>query len=34
MGPIAALILVIGNVGVILSLFPSHAAWTVYSLIK
>ncbi|XP_030975650.1 uncharacterized membrane protein At3g27390 [Quercus lobata] len=33
-GPIAALILVIGNVGVILSLFPSHAAWTVYSLIK
>jgi hypothetical protein len=33
-GPIAGLILVIGNVGVILGLFPAHVAWTVYSLIK
>jgi hypothetical protein len=33
-GPIAGLILVIGNVGVILGLFPAHVAWTLYSLIK
>lgn len=33
-GPIAGLIVVIGNVGVILGLFPAHVAWTVYSLIK
>ncbi|XP_059457984.1 uncharacterized membrane protein At3g27390 [Corylus avellana] len=33
-GPIAGLILVIGNVGVILGMFPAHVAWTVYSLIK
>ncbi|XP_073010379.1 uncharacterized membrane protein At3g27390 [Typha latifolia] len=33
-GPIAAALLIIGNVGVILGLFPAHVAWTVYSLIK
>ncbi|MED6157410.1 hypothetical protein PIB30_022816 [Stylosanthes scabra] len=33
-GPIAALILIIGNVGVILGLFPWHVAWTVYTLFK
>ncbi|RHN42265.1 hypothetical protein MtrunA17_Chr8g0374991 [Medicago truncatula] len=33
-GPIAALILIIGNVGVILGLFPAHVAWTVYTLLK
>ncbi|KAK7263123.1 hypothetical protein RJT34_30708 [Clitoria ternatea] len=33
-GPIAALILVVGNVGVILGLFPAHVAWTVYTLLK
>lgn len=33
-GPIAGLILIIGNVGVILGLFPSHVAWTVYTLVK
>lgn len=33
-GPIAALILITGNVGVILALFPTHVAWTVYTLIK
>ncbi|GAV80687.1 hypothetical protein CFOL_v3_24147 [Cephalotus follicularis] len=33
-GPIAALILIIGNVGVILGLFPAHVAWTVYTLAK
>ncbi|XP_020239715.1 uncharacterized membrane protein At3g27390 [Cajanus cajan] len=33
-GPIACLILIIGNVGVILGLFPAHVAWTVYTLLK
>lgn len=33
-GPIAALILILGNVGVILGLFPAHVAWTVYTLFK
>ncbi|KAL5557029.1 hypothetical protein UlMin_039265 [Ulmus minor] len=33
-GPVAALILIIGNVGVILGLLPAHVAWTVYTLAK
>ncbi|XP_028791022.1 uncharacterized membrane protein At3g27390-like [Neltuma alba] len=33
-GPIAALFLIIGNVSVILGLFPAHVAWTVYTLLK
>ncbi|KAF6138994.1 hypothetical protein GIB67_010720 [Kingdonia uniflora] len=33
-GPIAGLIVIIGNVGVILGLFPYHVTWTVYSIIK
>ncbi|XP_031107902.1 uncharacterized membrane protein At3g27390-like [Ipomoea triloba] len=33
-GPIAGLILIIGNVGVILGLFPAHVLWTVYALVK
>ncbi|OAY66002.1 putative membrane protein, partial [Ananas comosus] len=33
-GPVAAALLIIGNVGVILGLLPWHVAWTVYSLIK
>ncbi|XP_027347219.1 uncharacterized membrane protein At3g27390 isoform X2 [Abrus precatorius] len=33
-GPIAGLILIIGNVAVILGLFPAHVAWTVYTLLK
>ncbi|KAL8473166.1 hypothetical protein ACS0TY_030120 [Phlomoides rotata] len=33
-GPIAALILILGNVGVILALFPAHVWWTVYTLFK
>ncbi|XAR57803.1 hypothetical protein NMG60_11026070, partial [Bertholletia excelsa] len=33
-GPIAGLILIVGNIAVILGLFPSHVAWTVYTLIK
>ncbi|KAK9713518.1 hypothetical protein RND81_06G032500 [Saponaria officinalis] len=33
-GPIAALILIIGNVGVILCNFPSHVYWTIYTIIK
>ncbi|KAG8384394.1 hypothetical protein BUALT_Bualt04G0113500 [Buddleja alternifolia] len=33
-GPIAALILILGNLGVILGLFPAHVAWTVYTLLK
>ncbi|XP_019185513.1 PREDICTED: uncharacterized membrane protein At3g27390-like [Ipomoea nil] len=33
-GPIAGLILIIGNVGVILGLFPAHVIWTVYALVK
>ncbi|PSS21293.1 hypothetical protein CEY00_Acc10335 [Actinidia chinensis var. chinensis] len=33
-GPIAGLILIMGNVGVILGLFPLHVAWTVYTLVK
>lgn len=33
-GPIAAFIMIIGNVGVILGLLPAHAVWTVYTLVK
>ncbi|XVF61148.1 hypothetical protein PTKIN_Ptkin08bG0106100 [Pterospermum kingtungense] len=33
-GPVAALILIIGNVGVILGLLPAHIAWTVYTIIR
>ncbi|XP_009594241.1 uncharacterized membrane protein At3g27390 [Nicotiana tomentosiformis] len=33
-GPIAGLILIVGNVGVILCLFPAHVFWTVYTLAK
>ncbi|KAL3526769.1 hypothetical protein ACH5RR_011425 [Cinchona calisaya] len=33
-GPIAGLILIIGNVGVILGLFPPHVVWTAYTIIK
>ncbi|KAL2551994.1 hypothetical protein Fot_05613 [Forsythia ovata] len=33
-GPIAGLILILGNLGVILGLFPAHVAWTVYTLVK
>ncbi|KAK9948890.1 hypothetical protein M0R45_004444 [Rubus argutus] len=33
-GPVSALILIIGNVGIILGLFPAHVAWTIYTLIK
>ncbi|XVE87139.1 hypothetical protein DITRI_Ditri18aG0092500 [Diplodiscus trichospermus] len=33
-GPIAALILITGNVGVILGLLPAHIAWTVYTIIR
>ncbi|CAD5171925.1 unnamed protein product [Musa acuminata subsp. malaccensis] len=33
-GPVAALLLILGNVGVILGLFPAHVAWTVYSIVK
>ncbi|XP_022853975.1 uncharacterized membrane protein At3g27390-like isoform X1 [Olea europaea var. sylvestris] len=33
-GPIACLILILGNLGVILGLFPAHVAWTVYTLVK
>ncbi|WJX89666.1 hypothetical protein P8452_71643 [Trifolium repens] len=33
-GPIAALILIIGNVGVILVLLPAHVVWTVYTILK
>ncbi|GAB2282603.1 hypothetical protein Dimus_017141 [Dionaea muscipula] len=31
-GPIAGLVLIIGNVGVILGLFPAHVGWTIYTL--
>ncbi|KAM7263894.1 hypothetical protein ACFE04_001577 [Oxalis oulophora] len=33
-GPIACLILIIGNIGVILGLFPSHVGWTLYTVLK
>ncbi|KAF3438940.1 hypothetical protein FNV43_RR17215 [Rhamnella rubrinervis] len=33
-GPIASLIIIIGNVGVILGLLPAHVVWTVYTLVK
>ncbi|XP_022740957.1 uncharacterized membrane protein At3g27390 isoform X4 [Durio zibethinus] len=33
-GPVAGLILIIGNVGVILGLLPAHVAWTVYTIIR
>ncbi|XP_068314506.1 uncharacterized membrane protein At3g27390-like [Pyrus communis] len=33
-GPISALILILGNVGIILGLFPAHVVWTIYTLIK
>ncbi|XP_058089144.1 uncharacterized membrane protein At3g27390 [Magnolia sinica] len=33
-GPVAALLVILGNVGVILGLLPAHIAWTVYALVK
>lgn len=33
-GPVAAALLILGNVGVILGLFPAHVAWTIYSIMK
>lgn len=33
-GPVVGLILILGNIGVILGLFPAHVAWTVYALAK
>ncbi|KAH9314988.1 hypothetical protein KI387_023615, partial [Taxus chinensis] len=33
-GPIASLLLIIGNVSIILGLFPLHLAWTAYSIVK
>lgn len=33
-GSIAGLLLIFGNIGVILGLFPAHVAWTVYSLFR
>ncbi|KAJ8625135.1 hypothetical protein MRB53_033665 [Persea americana] len=33
-GPVAALLMIVGNVAVILGLFPAHVAWTVYALVK
>ncbi|GLJ16053.1 hypothetical protein SUGI_0266650 [Cryptomeria japonica] len=33
-GPIAALLLIIGNTSIILGLFPAHLAWTGYSIVK
>ncbi|KAF4380786.1 hypothetical protein F8388_017140 [Cannabis sativa] len=33
-GPIVGLILITGNVGVILGLFPAHVVWTVYTLVN
>ncbi|CAN6680149.1 unnamed protein product [Malus baccata var. baccata] len=33
-GPISALILILGNVGIVLGLSPAHVVWTIYTLIK
>ncbi|XP_047064217.1 uncharacterized membrane protein At3g27390-like [Lolium rigidum] len=33
-GPVAAALMILGNVGVILVLFPAHVYWTIYSVIK
>ncbi|KAL8151954.1 hypothetical protein V2J09_021762 [Rumex salicifolius] len=33
-GPVAGLILVIGNVAVLLGLFPFHFAWTIYTVVN
>ncbi|XP_050376240.1 uncharacterized membrane protein At3g27390 [Argentina anserina] len=33
-GPVSALILIVGNVGIIVGLFPAHIAWTIYTLVK
>lgn len=33
-GSIAGLILILGNVGIILGLFPAHVFWTAYTLVK
>ncbi|KAG0526008.1 hypothetical protein BDA96_06G107900 [Sorghum bicolor] len=33
-GPVAAALMIVGNVGVILVLFPAHVWWTIYSLVK
>ncbi|XP_044469450.1 uncharacterized membrane protein At3g27390-like [Mangifera indica] len=33
-GPVAGLILIIGNVGIILWLFPAHVGWTFYTVVK
>ncbi|XP_021897634.1 uncharacterized membrane protein At3g27390 isoform X1 [Carica papaya] len=33
-GPIACLILIAGNVGIILGLLPAHIGWTIYAVVK
>ncbi|GAB4848962.1 hypothetical protein Ancab_003776 [Ancistrocladus abbreviatus] len=33
-GPVAGLIIIIGNIAVILGLFPAHVAWAIYTIIK
>ncbi|GAB4846994.1 hypothetical protein Ancab_026006 [Ancistrocladus abbreviatus] len=33
-GPVAGLIIIIGNVGVIVGLFPAHVAWTFYTVVN
>nr|GMD51769.1 uncharacterized membrane protein At3g27390 [Ipomoea batatas] len=33
-GSIAGLIVILGNVGIVLGLFPSHVFWTAYTLVK
>ncbi|RWR92538.1 hypothetical protein CKAN_02175200 [Cinnamomum micranthum f. kanehirae] len=33
-GPVAGLLMIVGNVAVISGLFPAHVAWTVYALLK
>ena len=33
-GPIASSVLILGNVAVILGMFPPHVSWTVYTLVK
>ncbi|KAJ1271247.1 hypothetical protein BS78_06G114400 [Paspalum vaginatum] len=33
-GPVAAALMILGNVGVILVLFPAHVWWTIFSLVK
>ncbi|ONK60796.1 uncharacterized protein A4U43_C08F22700 [Asparagus officinalis] len=33
-GPVAGILLIVGNIGVMVGLFPFHVFWTVYSLLK